>query len=648
MNTKNSKTFIYVIATGLILLFSVFIPRALFAATERIISFTSDITVNTDATLAVTETITVESAGTTIKRGIYRDFPTSYKDRYGNKYVLGFEVREVLRDGRKEPYHIENQANGKRVYIGKSDVFLSPGIYTYTLAYTATRELGFFKDHDELYWNVTGNGWAFPIEYAQARVRLPVAIPSDAVETIVFTGPYGAIDKNATVSEKDGAFVFSTTLPLAPEEGLTIGVSWPKGYVQESTSLDKWRYFARDNLSTALALAGLLAVTVYYLIAWSAVGRDPQRGTIIPLYEPPGNLSGAAIRYVYKMRFDDKTLAAAVVGLAAKGFLSIKEQSSGTEYTLIKKEKIVDGLTSDETAFLDALFAKGGQVVALAQTNYKKIQKIKTELRVILKSKYRPLYFRTNTEKVIPGALLSLATIGAVAAKTNSEAIPLFIVSLIFTSIWAFILVKICLRALLCWRLARIKFWPYGFDALALTVILIPALIILPSTPFYFLSRAPWLAFSMLALLAVNFLFYRLLKARTKEGRNLLDETLGFRSFLSVTEKERLNFHNPPNKTPELFEKFLPYAIALDVEHAWGEQFTEIFKQKEESGGAYHPLWYSGTRFSRLGGGGFAAGLAGAFTATISSSSHAPGSRSGFGGGGSSGGGGGGGGGGGW
>jgi uncharacterized membrane protein len=144
----------------------------------------------------------------------------------------------------------------------------------------------------------------------------------------------------------------------------------------------------------------------------------------------------------------------------------------------------------------------------------------------------------------------------------------------------------------------------------------------------------------------INILFYHLLKAPTLLGRKLLDQIDGFRMFLSIAEKDRLNLLNPPERTPELFEKYLPYALALDVEQHWSEQFTDILKKAGEDKDGYSPSWFSGDDFHSLSTGAFAASLGSAMASTISSSSSAPGSSSGSGG--SSGGGGGGGGGGGW
>ena len=141
------------------------------AQSERILNFKSLIKVHPDASMTVTEDISVQATGQEIKRGIIRDFPTTYRDRLGNTVTVGFKVEEVLRDGRPEPYHTESVSNGVKIYIGQKDVFLQAGVYTYTIRYRVDRELGFFKDFDELYWNVTGNGWTFAIDRAEAYHR---------------------------------------------------------------------------------------------------------------------------------------------------------------------------------------------------------------------------------------------------------------------------------------------------------------------------------------------------------------------------------------------------------------------------------------------------------------------------------------------
>ncbi len=156
----------------------------------------------------------------------------------------------------------------------------------------------------------------------------------------------------------------------------------------------------------------------------------------------------------------------------------------------------------------------------------------------------------------------------------------------------------------------------------------------------------------------MNIVFYHLLKAPTADGRHVMDGIEGFRMYLATAEGDRLNSLQEPERTPELFERYLPYALALDVENRWAERFAGILAKAETPAGGgsgsstYSPAWYHGTSFGTLGAAAFGASLGSSLSSAFSSASSAPGSSSGSsgggGGGGSSGGGGGGGGGGGW
>src|SRR3954462_385208 len=122
-------------------------------AVERVLDFHSDIRVAGDGALTVTEVIVVQAEGSQIRRGILRDFPTDYRDRRGARVVVPFEVLRVTRNGDSERYALERLDNGTRLRIGDADVQLRPGRHTYEIRYRTARQVGFFDDHDELYWN---------------------------------------------------------------------------------------------------------------------------------------------------------------------------------------------------------------------------------------------------------------------------------------------------------------------------------------------------------------------------------------------------------------------------------------------------------------------------------------------------------------
>ena len=280
-------------------------------AEERILSYHSDIMVAADATMEVEETIRVRAEGRDIRRGIYRDFPTRYKDRFDNKYVVAFDVLAVSRDGRSEPYHTEKLGNGVRVYIGSSNVFLNPGAYTYTIRYRTDRQLGFFDDHDELYWNVTGNGWAFPIDTVSATVILPDSVPPDDILITGYTGLAGSTAQDYQAEVMNGRAMIRATSGLGGGQGLTLVARWPKGHVDEPTVVDRLIWLLSDNLALLIALIALVLAAIYLYRVWEKYGRDPVPCVIFPRYQPPKGISPASARFISRMSYDDKTLTAA-------------------------------------------------------------------------------------------------------------------------------------------------------------------------------------------------------------------------------------------------------------------------------------------------------------------------------------------------
>jgi len=623
---------------GLVLVFTT-ISRA----DERILSFDSRIEVSRDGSQVVTETIRVQTAQQKIKHGIFRDFPTRYRDVYGNRYVVDFDVMEVLRDGRNESYHQEALGNGVRVYIGDKNVMISPGVYTYTLKYRTDRQLGFFKDFDELYWNVTGNGWEFPIDQASCTVALPGAADAQVLERDGYTGPTGTQGKHfITEVDPNNHTRFITNLRLLPKQGLTIVVRWPKGFVEEPTVWQKAGYIFKDNGGLLLTGLGIIFVLVYYLYVWNAVGRDPQKGVIIPLYEPDKNLSPARMRYLMRMGYDNKVFTAAVISMAVKGYLKIRED--GKEYTLEKTGQKEDILNTEEAVAAKILFGHD-QSITLKNTHHQIIRAAMNALRRRLKAALEKTYFVTNQKYFIPGLALTLIfIINAGLLQAAGPKRPILIFISIWLSIWTIGVTALGLGVVNAWRTSG-----NIVAALGLTIFALPFFagelfglgVLAYATSILFLVL-------VVGLIFINMLFYHLLKAPTALGRRLMDRVEGFKMYLSVAEGDVLKRMALSEQTPELYEKYLPYALALDVEQQWSQRFSEVLARQSADGQPYQPHWYSGTGYRTFGPVGFGSALSDSLSNAISASSVAPGSSSGGGGGGFSGGGGGGGGGGGW
>jgi len=259
-----------------------------------------------------------------------------------------------------------------------------------------------------------------------------------------------------------------------------------------------------------------------------------------------------------------------------------------------------------------------------------------------LQNDYDKIYFNTNRGWLVPGVVLSLVTLVIAAfSQSNEEQLAVGLFMSVWLSGWSVGVVILLRRVWTAWR-GMGSILEAG-AALFVTAFALPfvagevfGLYIL------FTQAAPAVPLVLIGALILNILFFQLLKAPTRTGRELLDQAEGFRLYLDVAEKDEMSFRNPPEKTPELFEKYLPFALALDVEQAWAERFAGLFHRLEQEGEAYRPHWYSGRHWGSSSLAGFSSAVGGSLGSAIASSSTAPGSSSGSGGGGSSGGGGGG------
>jgi uncharacterized membrane protein YgcG len=355
------------------------------------------------------------------------------------------------------------------------------------------------------------------------------------------------------------------------------------------------RKLSRSGLPALLAVLGLALLMTYYYFIWARVGRDPPGRIIIPEYESPKGVSPAAMRYLLHMGYDDNNFAAGVLSLAVKGHLRIEQSAGilglGKTYTLVSTR--TNGgkpLSDDERDLLAALFARG-DTLELEQENHQIVSSARSHHYDRIKSGYSSGFFKINGGWHLLGIALSLLL-----------AAPAILLP------------------------GRADAWP----------------------AWHFTTPGGWFTLlCILAMLVANGVFGKLLKAPTVAGQSLLDHIRGFKMYLEVAEGEDLKRMKgpPPPLTPQLFESYLPAALALGVEQRWAERFADVLRVEAPN---YTPAWYIGSAWNAGDLGGFSREIGSSLSGAISSAATAPGSSSGGGGGGSSGGGGGGGGGGGW
>lgn len=493
-------------------------------AQEKIDSFDTQIKINSDATINVTETIKY-NFGSEERHGIFRYIPIKYS-RGGNNYNLRISEISVL-DQAGNPYTVDISYPGDNVNIkiGDADILVT-GIKTYVINYKIRRAVNYFTDYDELYWNVTGNEWQVPMDKVSATLLLPENIEIDKLKKTCFSGPYGsniscAINKpilnSADKNQANGVF-FNQTF-LNSYEGLTVVLGWPTGIVHKPTTEEDMKDFIDDNKGIFLFI--LIGIACY--IFWLLKGKDPAgRGTIIAEYDAPDGLSPAEVGTIVDEKTDKKDISAEIINLAVKGYLKIKRVVAGKiiktdVYTLIKLKDPTTLTVAHEQKLMTALFGNKSEVDLqdLHEDFYKDYQKI---TRDIYDLTVKNGYFPKNPDKMRNGFL-----------------------------IWGIIITLLL----------------YMFLDITTTVGIISAIL----------------------SVIIVIIFSRFMSQRTAKGVLAKEQIFGLKEYLSVAEKDRIKFHNAPEKNPELFEKFLPYAMVLGVETQWAGQFADIYKQP--------PNWYS-------------------------------------------------------
>lgn len=515
----------YIICVLLFIL--TFSPSNAHAQDFIINEFHSDITVNEDSSFIVKEVIDVNFHRS--KHGIYREIPFRYKDELGSTVTTPLKVISVTNGvGEKWNYQVSRKGGVTNIKIGDAKKYVS-GPQTYVITYKVENAILFFDDHDQLYWNVTGNYWQAPIEKASAVVKLAVKDTSDQLKAACYTGFYGAEESRGGFEAANNSGKFYTEKNLKKGEGLTIVFGWDKGLVSPPTQLKRfmWALNFKDNW---VLLFPVLAL-IFMLNLWYKRGRDPKvRESVAVMYEPPKfngiQLTPAEVGTIVDEKMDPRDITSTIVGLAVKGYIKIEEIKKdglifhSTDYYLTKVKEPDANLSPFGNLLMDRIFSglPGIHVSELKNKFYKNLEGLKDSLYSGLVDKK---YFLKNPDKV--------RTIYIIAGIIS--AVLVIIAGVVFQS---------------------------AFNSYVTGQVFIAGIL------------------TGLTVLA----FAKAMPAKTKAGASAYMDILGFQEFLSRAEKDRLERMGNKN----LFSMFLPYAIALDVTDNWAKAFEGIYQEQ--------PDWY--------------------------------------------------------
>jgi uncharacterized protein YkvS len=344
-------------------------------AQEKILNFDTKIHIEKSGTIQIIENITIKAEGDIFKRGLLRVLPLIRKDKDGNSIDVEYKINSIKKNGNVENYFTEKDGENWKIYIGNKDVFLEQGIYEYQISYSAPFQIGYFDNYDEIYWNVTGNGWDFPIDKVSCQIMLP-GDNNKFQNVFCYTGLAGskASDCISSLNENKTIAIFNGS-KFMNYEGLTVSTSFAKGIIDPPTSSQKsFAYYKliKTYLWSAIYGFGML---IFFFFSWKKHGKDPSKATIIPEFRPPFDWSPAIMSYVYNREVNDKSYMSSLINIAVKGAMKIGSTlnkgifTNNTSYEIEIKNRNVTTLSKEESASFKDLSITDKTI--MNSTNYK-------------------------------------------------------------------------------------------------------------------------------------------------------------------------------------------------------------------------------------------------------------------------------------
>ena len=559
----------------IVLLLLLFIPA--FAA-ETIHRFRAELWLDEAGTLEVQETIELTALGQTIRHGIYRDLVLSPDDPFARGRIR-VEILEAQLDGEPVLYRTERTFKSLRVYLGDPARYLAPGRHIFSLRYRAE---GAVLPGPKLFWNVTGNRWAFPIERAEVFFWTPV----EPLEIAAYVGAYGSTAE-VTVREVEGAY-FAEARDLPPGSGLTLFARFPKGSLPENAGGDPFGLYL---------FGAFLLLFVYYFYVWRWRGQDPPGPPVIPRFRPPEKVSAPIARYLVELRQDDRTLVSALFDLAHRGHLVIEKTPGG--YRLVPQNPDTAPLPLELRRLYHALFPSP-RPLELGEEAKTALLAAKGALSDAI-DQQSARYLRKNARAFALGTGITAVLLGGLAYWTSGGSFGYAVAAFIYALLVAFLgqeLLKRAARAFEAYRLIP-GLAPLGRLLSGVFNLFLLFLLPLPGALFTFFLVGPWSAVFVYGLLLLNAAFGYLLPAFTRKGVEARNHLLGLARYLAVTDEAELKRIGAPKDTPADLEALFPYAVALGLEAPLARRLARALAragEAEHSEPGPRPVltWYRG------------------------------------------------------
>jgi hypothetical protein len=492
---------------------------------------------------------------------------------------IRIKILEVTEDGQPSKYEMEGGYVSSQLFVGQRNMALDSGEHRFVIRYTVDSALNPGAARDTLFWNATGYEVRVPVAETILAIHLPEGVPVESITAVPRAGgrgksfPRGLESTLERLDDGPGLIAYRAT-NLGPHQSLSLALSWPSGYIHKP----KFAFLRRD----AWMLGGPAFLFLFYLIAWFSIGPDPKPGAVVARYEPPDGLSPAAARYIASGATDGRSFAAVIAQLAVRGCIRVEIANEKYRLSRLMSDRAAESsLAPEEKRVLAALFEDGPAIELSpamdernAAQNGRYVFHIHEELARGLKGKY----FTRHSGIVALGVLgtflfaLPLAAIARGSGATGA----------VFLTVW------ILLCGFMIGFLFEFSFasaWKAAVGAGTGWLKLLPgtlAMAVFGGVIVYMLTKlaagvSPAYSLMLAAFLLINFGWAPRLRRKTPLGRQVSDQIAGFRQFLQKVDQDRLDRLDPSAGAAQDLDRFLPYAIALEVKEAWGDRLSQAF-----------------------------------------------------------------------
>ena len=566
------------------LVFCVLMVAECAAAPVHVRNFDARIDVAGNGDIVVEERLSVDIPGEGTFHGIFRDVPVV--TRWREQGRASMTVLDVRLDGRSLPVDDVTREPGLvRVYQRDREQVLSPGRHEFFLSYRMTGQTGLFESNDELTWNVTGSGWEAPIDRAACTVLCPVGAPFFGQRA--WLGKVGSRNSpvDMTYEMKNGrlSMHFETRRSIRPGEEFTVAAGWQKGFVVPDE---------RSSGVTGTVLFAVLDVVLflYFFIIWFFIGRDPKKGVIVPRFHPPlvhgggdksssGQLSPAATAFLFhKTNMTPGCFGAAVISLAGRGCCRI--QGHAGEGFFLERGR-GDSPYAEENRILEHMHGR----IPVDREHGDELSAMRQAMREQLRRDYGTMWKSAGTGLMqslfssvwmFLGMVMTFLGLAAATGYVTGGILPRNAVPALVMLLFFFSFSRHLIRAsMLLFRSGRyVPFLFSLFFQLFCLGFMLFFISMMCKDMLDVLSRTEIILAVAAILIPYGFSF--IMDAPTREARALLDDIEGLALYIRMAESLALNTLNPPERTLEHYRELLPYAVALDLEQAWGAHFSGV------------------------------------------------------------------------